>query len=140
MYKILVFFIACFVLQSCNTNAKKEKTEELVMYQPSEMTLLMRQVYEANKVMKTQIIQKDTLLPFSEDFLMIHSAVLTDPSERDSEFDSLAKQFVSYQRDIFSSSLDSTAYYFNQSINTCVTCHETRCTGPIPKIKKLLIH
>jgi len=142
MYKVIGFFIVCLILLSCNLNNKNEKGDDktLMMYQPSEMALLMRQMYEFNKVVKKQIIHKDSLLPFPEEFLTIHSAVLTDPSERDIEFDSLAKQFVYQQKSTFSSSLDSTAYYFNQSVNTCIACHETRCTGPIPKIKKLLIH
>jgi len=141
MYKIIGFFIVCFVLLSCNSNNKKEKVAKtLEMYQPSEMALLMRKMYEANKVVKNQIIRKDTLLPFPEEFLTIHSAVLTDPSERDEEFDSLAKKFINYQKNTFSSNSDSAAYHFNQSINTCIACHETRCTGPIPKIKELLIH
>lgn len=141
MYKIIRLSIVCLVLLSCNSNNKSKKAEDktLIMYQPSEMTLLMRKMYEVNKVVKNQIIQKDILLPFPEEFSTIHSAVLTDPSERNEEFDSLAKQFISYQEATFSSNSDATVYYFNKSVNTCIACHETRCTGSIPKIKKLLI-
>ena len=28
---------------------------------------------------------------------------------------------------------------YNTAINNCLACHKTECTGPIPKIKKLLI-
>ena len=28
---------------------------------------------------------------------------------------------------------------YNAAINNCLGCHKTECTGPIPKIKKLLI-
>ena len=142
MDKIIGLLIICFVLMSCNLTTKKtgvEKTKPL-MYEPSEMAILMRQMYEVNKIAKTQIIGNNTLVSFPENFLTIHSAVLTDSTDRDNEFDSLAAQFVNYQKSVFSSSSDSTVYYFNKSINTCIACHKTRCTGPIPKIKKLLIH
>ncbi len=140
MNKIIGFFIVCFVLLSCNSNNKKEVVDNaLIIYQPSEMTLLMRKMYEVNKVVKNQIINKDSLITFPEEFSTIHSAVLTDPSERDKEFDSLANQFVKDQKATFFSNSDSAKYHFNKSVNTCITCHETRCTGPIPKIKKLLI-
>ncbi len=141
MYKKIRLSIVCLVLLSCNSNNKNKKADDktLIMYQPSEMALLMRKMYEVNKVAKNQIIQKDILLSFPEEFSTIHSATLTDPSERDEEFDSLAKQFISYQKTTFSSNSDSTVYYFNKSVNTCITCHETRCTGSMPKIKKLLI-
>ena len=139
MRKILVLLILFVAFQSCKSKEEKKQAKAPVMYQPSEMAILMRGMYEFNKVVKTQIINKDSILPFPEEFLNIHSAVLTDKFERNVEFDSLSKKYLDYQKAIYTSSSDSTAYYFNQSIQTCVTCHEPRCTGPIPKIKKLLI-
>ena len=29
---------------------------------------------------------------------------------------------------------------YNNAINSCISCHTTECTGPIPRIKKLLIN
>ena len=141
MYKSLCFLFAVLLLIACNNFAKKEKVEEeMQMYESSEMALLMRQMYEFNKLTKTQIINKDSLSSFPEEFVNIHKAIMTDPDERDAEFDSLAVEFIKYQKATFSTKSDSTAYYFNQSVNSCVACHETRCTGPIPKIKKLIIN
>lgn len=139
MRKILVFILLLVAFQSCNLKKENKKTQAPIMYKPSEMALLMRGMYEFNNVLKTQIINKDSLLPFPEEFVNIHSAVLTDKFERNDEFDSLSKKYLLYQKAIYTSRSDSTAYFFNQSIQTCVTCHEPRCTGPIPKIKKLLI-
>jgi len=139
MRKILVFIAILIAFQSCNLKKENKKTQEPIMYKPSEMAILMRGMYEFNNVLKTQIINKGTLLPFPEEFVNIHSAVLTDKFERNNEFDSLSKKFIIYQKAIYTSKSDSIAYFFNQSIQTCVTCHEPRCTGPIPKIKKLLI-
>ncbi|WP_232829159.1 hypothetical protein [Aureibaculum luteum] len=120
---------------------KKEKVgPEMKMYEPSEMALLMRQMYEFNKLTKAQIINRERLSAFPEEFVKIHNAIMTDPDERDSEFDSLAVQFVKFQKATYSTKSDSTAYYFNQSVNSCIACHQTRCTGPIPKIKKLIIN
>lgn len=142
MQKLVPFLFTALFLFSCAKADKKEKVEvkEMQMYEPSEMALLMRQMYEFNKHTKVQIINKDSLLSFPEEFANIHNAIMTDPSERDSEFDSLAVEFVKFQKATFSAKPDSTAYYFNQSVNSCITCHETRCTGPIPKIKKLIIN
>ncbi len=142
MYKIFSVLSICLLLLACNFNAKDKKLtkdKEPLMYKPSEMALLMRKMYEYNKVVKTQILKKDTVLPFPKEFLKIYSATLTDSSDRDTEFDSLAKQFIKYQKRMILVGLDSTVFYYNKSVNTCVSCHETRCTGPIPKIKKLLV-
>ncbi|MET2983935.1 hypothetical protein [Aureibaculum conchae] len=141
MYKWLCFLFVVILLTACNNSAKKEKVEEeMQMYKPSEMALLMRRMYEFNKRTKTQIINKDSLSSFPEEFINIHKAIMTDPDERDAEFDSLAVEFIKYQKATFSTRSDSTAFYFNQSVNSCVACHETRCAGPIPKIKKLMIN
>ena len=141
MHRISYFFTLLFLIASCDTNKKEVKIEEApVMYEASEMALLMRGMYEFNKAARAQIINKDSLLPFPEEFLLIHKAVLTDPSERDKEFDTIAEQFINAQKATFSAKSDSTLYHFNKSVNLCISCHETRCIGPIPKIKKLLIH
>ena len=141
MHKIAYFFTLLYVVLSCDTNKKEVKIEEEpVMYEASEMALLMRGMYELNKATRVQIIKNDSLFPVPEEFLSIHTAVLTDPSERDKEFDSIAEQFINAQKATFSNKSDSTIYHFNKSVNLCIACHETRCTGPIPKIRKLLIH
>ena len=142
MQKFFFLLLPLLLLSSCTKSDKKEKTEEnkMQMYEPSEMTLLMRQMYEFNKRTKLQIINNDSLSNFPEEFVNIHKAVMTDDKLRDAEFDSLAVQFVNYQKATFSTQSDSASYYFNQSVNSCIACHQTRCTGPIPKIKKLIIN
>ena len=134
-------FIVLVVILSCGKSKKEVHIEqEPLMYEPTEMALLMRSMYEFNKATKMQIVNNDSLLPFPEEFLTIHTAILTDPDERTKEFDSLSTQFLKAQKATFSSNSDSTKYHFNRSINLCVSCHETRCVGPIPMIKKLRIN
>ncbi len=141
MKKGIGLLIICMVMLSCNLANKKEQVyQEPVMYKPTEMALLMRKMYEVNNLIKTQIINKDSLLSFPQEFSNIHTAVLTKPSDRDIEFDSLAKVFIDHQRATFSTGSDSLVFHFNKSITACISCHESRCVGPIPKIKKLLIH
>jgi len=141
MQKSLLIFFIFLGLLSCKNGDEKPKVSnaDLQMYEASEMTILMRQMYEVNKVVKNQIVNKDSLLAFPDDFKRIHTAVLTDPSERDDEFNVLATSFIDLQKETLSINSDSIIINYNKSINTCIKCHETRCTGPIPKIKKLLI-
>jgi len=140
MSKTICFLIICLVLQSCISAKEEEKIkQEPLMYEPTEMALLMRKMYEVNKVVRIQIINKDSLLSFPEEFSNIHTAILTDPTDRNKEFDSISKQFLLQQKAAFTSNSDSARTYFNNSINSCITCHETRCVGPLPIIKKLII-
>ena len=134
-------FVIFFLIISCKEKYAVDYTvQEPLMYEPSEMVLLMRQMYEVNKVTKDQLINGKLFMAFPEDFTGIHSLTLTDPSVRDAEFDSLAKVFINHQKATFTvKSNDSAIFHFNESVSSCVACHKTRCTGPIPKIKKLQI-
>ena len=61
MYKSVLLLLTLFILVGCNKTAKNEKNnEEMQLYEPSEMALLMRQMYEFNKLTKSQIINKDS--------------------------------------------------------------------------------
>jgi cytochrome c553 len=140
--KKLLFIIALGFF-ACNTPAEKKaenvKTEELVMYKSSEMALLMREMYIFNEKTKEKIINNEALGEFPENFLNIHSAILTDPADRSSNFEAFSKGFIANQQAVFSKTSTATKEKFNTMVNSCVTCHKTTCIGPIPKIKKLLI-
>lgn len=109
------------------------------MYEPSEMAILMRQMYAYNQTLRQQIINNDTLSPLPKEFVNIHTALMTDETERDSAYQVLAKEFLALQQSLYDKS-DTKKSTFNKSISTCIQCHETRCAGPIPKIKRLLIN
>lgn len=144
MKKILFVIAFSFSFFSCNTpkseNSESVKKEELVMYKSSEMSFLMREMYVFNEKTKVKIVNNEELGEFPENFLNIHLAVLTDPADRNSNFDAFSKGFITNQQAVFSASSKATIEQFNTMVNSCVACHKTTCIGPIPKIKKLLIH
>lgn len=140
-YVVYIGFVL-FVLVGCSTNSKKEVVakEALQMYDPSEMALLMEQMFQENLQLKSAIEQGATLGVFSNDFLNIHKAELTDPEERTDVFEGFSEAFIANQKSIYMVSKGARKEQFNTMVNSCIACHETSCTGPIPKIKKLLIH
>ena len=71
-------------------------------------------------------------------FLKIHSAVMTDPTENDLFFKEEAQRFIASQELIYKDPKNA-KQHFNEGINACVSCHQVKCGGPIPKIKKLYI-
>ena len=142
MRKLTVLIIGSIFFLSCTTTKKetpKNNEEELVMYEFSEMALLMEEMYKANEDLKKKIVNKEAIGEFSDKFLNIHSAVLTNPKHRDANFEIFSKAFVENQQAIFSASPDEVKDQFNLMVNSCVACHKTICSGPIPRIKKLLI-
>lgn len=139
--KSIFFLLISLFLLSCNSEKKEEKKELVFdMYEPSEMSLLMNQMYEINERIKKDIQDGKTPEDFPLEFLKIHTAELSDFKQRNETFESFSKLFVEKQKDIFETASNEDAKKrFNQAINLCISCHKTECTGPIPRIQKLLI-
>lgn len=141
MKNIRLIILLCFISFSCNTSKKEEivKNAELVMYKPSEMALLMNEMYIFNEKTKKKIIKNEDLGEFPTNFLNIHSAILTDPTDRTVGFEGFSQAFLQNYQAVFSANTKDKKEQFNVMVNSCVACHKTTCIGPIPKIKKLLI-
>ncbi len=141
MIKKLSIILLCFIGFSCDSSKKEEivKNSELVLYKPSEMAFLMNEMYIFNEKTKEKIIKNEDLGEFPTNFLNIHSAILTDPTDRTVGFEGFSQAFLLNQQAVFSASTTNKKEQFNVMVNSCVACHKTTCIGPIPKIKKLLI-
>ena len=108
------------------------------MYEMSEMATLMEQMYVDNQRLKERISKGDTIGKFPNHFLDIHKAVMTDETENDAFFKEQAALFIQSQELIYKDPKNA-KIHFNDGVNACIRCHEVKCGGPIPKIKKLYI-
>jgi cytochrome c556 len=137
-YSLIILFLGVFLF-SCNSNKKEVKKEELVMYVPSEMTLLMRELFEFQEKSKKQIKNGELPLDFPEKFKKIHTAELSDQFEHDASFQGFSKAFLKNIEDLGNSTKANVKVNFNTAIQTCIACHKTTCDGPITRIEKLVI-
>lgn len=137
--KNLVFFFVIITFGCKNPPEEIMEKKELVMVETSEMAKLMNEMYAYNESIKQQIIDGKFDNSFPEKFTNIHSAVLTSPSDRDTNFESFSKLFLEAQKAVFESPSEDLTTNYNTAINACISCHEVKCVGPIPRIKKLLI-
>ncbi|WP_347922440.1 hypothetical protein [Pontimicrobium sp. SW4] len=138
-FKNLIYLFVLVVFGCKNTSEEPEKKKELVMVETSEMAQLMNEMYAYNESIKQQIIDGSFDNSFPEKFTNIHSAVLTSPSDRDSNFESFSKLFLEAQKAVFEAPKEDLTTSYNNAINACISCHQVKCIGPIPRIKKLLI-
>ncbi|HLT52293.1 MAG TPA: hypothetical protein VKZ97_00270 [Flavobacteriaceae bacterium] len=144
MTKYLVFVGLFLTFFSCKEEKQEPSTSNETkvynMYKPSEMALLMNQMYEYNLNLKHAILNGETPTEFPLDFLKIHSAEMTKSFERDETFKSFAKLFIETNKQVYNTDSEMPIEErFNNVVNLCISCHQTSCTGPIPRIKKLLI-
>jgi hypothetical protein len=63
---------------------------------------------------------------------------MTDGKDRDAFFEDQAQKFIIAQEQIYKDPKNAIAH-FNKGVDACIQCHQQKCGGPIPKIKKLYI-
>ena len=144
--KKIIILVLIFGLFSCQKKEEKVdeekcspgKEKKLEMYQMSEMAALMEQMYVDNKRVKERIQKGDTIGQFPKHFLKIHTAKFTDETENDVFFKQKAKDYITAQQLLYSNP-EHQKENFNAGVDACLKCHESKCGGPIPRIKKLYI-
>ena len=145
MKNIFILFLSVFFFLGCNIKKEEsvekttESTEEFEMYQMSEMAALMEQMYVDNERLKERILKGDTIGQFPPHFTKIHEAVLTDDTDKDAFFKEQSTKFILAQELIYKDP-ENAKEHFNNGINACIECHQVKCGGPIPRIKKLYIN
>lgn len=140
--RLLFICLLCVLSFSCKKEEKKEQLKEkkeLVMVKPSEMANLMNEMYAFNESIKQQVIEGKLNNNYPEKFNNIHSAVMTDPNDRDETFEAFSKLFLESEQALFEAPKEELVMRYNNAINACIACHTKKCSGPIPRIKKLLI-
>lgn len=138
----MVLILVCF---SCQEKVEEKETEteakpELVMYQPSEMAGLMNAMYAYNLQLKQQIVNGEVPTTMPLDLMRLHSAEMSNGHARTAVWNNFVNVFIESQQSVVDTlSNVQLKERYNAAINNCLACHKTECTGPIPKIKKLII-
>lgn len=117
---------------------KKHQQNEKIVKQ-SEMAALMLAMYSLNLENKSLILAGKNPQKLPKEFYKIHSAKLTDSTDRNASFEAYSEFYLDTYQQLMTSSKDSLISNHNKTINSCIACHQTTCIGPIPRIKKLLI-
>lgn len=134
------FLLIFLLLFSCNSKQEATReSEKLVMAPRSEMALLMNDMFAFNESIKSQVISGELNNSFPIHFNKIETAELTDPTDRNSSFESFSKEFIDKTKLLFEDHDSELKTRYNDVVNACISCHQTTCLGPIPRIKKLLI-
>ena len=133
-----------FVLSHCAQNTEEkpqmEAHEVPAMYQQSELAALMHEVHDLSAQWKIQLENGEELTPVPEWVDNMLSAQATSPEElADGAFESMAKEYLLQLEKLAHASGEDRKIAFNNSIQTCISCHQIYCNGPIPKIKKLAL-
>lgn len=147
MKKLLLIVLTAAFATSCQQKNEKNETvtvkdsvadAKFKMYEMSEMAALMEQMYAYNTQLKERIATNQDLGSYPVAFDKLHTAVLTEASDRDPFFNDQAIKFIEAQKAIYTDPVQAKDN-FNKMVNQCLECHSKKCGGPIPRIKKLII-
>lgn len=147
--KSILAFVCILLLVSCgdkfqtNLTETNKETESAFnnLYQPSEMALLMEDMYNFYKENKDLVIDKKPLGDVPDYFDEIYTAEFTDGFEHNELFRIYSDVFIKNVKLLHNSNTEDKTQLYNDVVNSCVACHKSDigCTGPIPRIQKLLI-
>lgn len=136
-----MFVFSCNEKETKDSDTLKVKdslnSSTFQMYEMSEMAALMEQMYAYNLQLKEQILNQESLGAYPKSFDKLHSAELTDSSDRDAFFNEQVYLFIESQKAIYEA--EEPKKQFNSMVKQCLECHTKKCGGPIPRIKKLII-
>ncbi len=145
MHKFLIVVVV-FGLLGCKdekaTMPSIEKTtstkEPLQMYQLSEMASFMEDMYVEHEKIKEKALQGKAPDTLPYDLTKLHTAQFTDASDDDEAYQRMANVFIEFEKQMVEDP-ENIQEHYNNSVKLCISCHQLKCTGPIPRIKKLLI-
>lgn len=147
----IILFAALFItlsltMISCNDESTEEPvssaeaSNDVNPNGSSELALLMRDMHDAAVAAKAEI-EKGQTPDIQIDFSSLTTAEPTKPQMiAYDEFEPLAASYIASMQALAQAE-DSTqaAQAYTTVVNTCMSCHQVSCKGPIPRIRKLYL-
>ena len=133
-----LFFLLNF---SCSEDQFKKtaSAQSSSISQDSELTLLMREMFDESLKMKKRI-EKGKLPKKVKDFELILTAKATEAKKTESEsYKVFAEEYLKSLEALRNANLGEAKEIFNGMVQSCMNCHVGICPGPMVKIKKLYV-
>lgn len=136
----LLLALLLLVFSACQDNKQVESGKDSILYEASELALVMRSMDEEFKSFKATLSEGNLPSDTMKNHHLMHTARPTNSLEIGEPFYRMAEAFSSQVKKM--EEAETTGQYitaFNSSVDMCVTCHSQYCLGPIARIKKLKI-
>lgn len=149
----VVIYVACnstdnkaVQTQEQSTEAPKDSSDEscsneTTIKDPNNakpMALMMRQLAANADSMKAKLMRGEKVTYEQYPLIRFHLAEPTDPNVLQPQFYENARLFQEAYQELFKHEKEQVKYH-NLVINKCVNCHESYCSGPLKRIRKLYI-
>lgn len=147
IYYLLLVITAVWSVAACNNSpgnkqpANDSLTTETTIKDPNHpkpMALMMRQMAANADSMKAKLLRGESLDSLSFPFIRFYLVEPTDKDVLEPQFFENAKIFQAAHKAVFTHPAEQKKYY-NLMIQACIGCHESYCSGPLKRIRKMPI-
>lgn len=108
---------------------------------PSEMSKLMKQMLQFIQTEKTNVTEGKPAQPFPSQFAKIETAKLTKGKKPSTDHSKYLQGFqaglITYYKNVQTADRKEK---FNLLVNSCITCHQRECPGPVMVIEKNILN
>jgi hypothetical protein len=126
--------ILLFFMFSCSDKEKKQTIID--PNNTSEMALLMRDMFTHLETIKGKIENGESLSLEQLDFEIIHKQKATDESFLKEGLVPMSKEYSLVVKDF---NENPTKNNYKSIVNTCISCHQSLCPGPLERIDNLIL-
>lgn len=159
VFAVLIAFIAITV--ACNNNANVQTKEANVVAdslsndtsascespsstrypnQDKPMALMMRQMADNAQKMKNKLEAGEKIDAAEFPFIRFHLVEPTDPNVLQPQFYENARMFQEAHKALVGAPQNKQKEMYTAYINQCINCHQTYCSGPLKRIRKLVLN
>ncbi len=103
------------------------------------MAKVMRAMYVQASAMHDTIVTGKTFTANVFPVIRFHDQEPTDSTVLTPEFRKKAETYYTAMRELQVQGPDGRKAAFNHLLQTCISCHQENCPGPISKIKRLIL-
>lgn len=133
-----VLILLIVLLSNCSGKEVKSGASRFTMREDSELTLLMRDMYDYYDSLKVNIENGDIPENIKE-FHTVHSAISTEPAKAKSDLYQAMATVYKESADRLKNHKNDIPQAFNLMVDNCMNCHQQMCPGPMVKIEKLYL-
>jgi hypothetical protein len=108
--------------------------------QDKPMALMMRQMADNAQKMKDKVEAGEQIDANEFPFIRFHLVEPTDPNVLQPQFYENARLFQQAHKALMSAPANKQKEMYTAYINQCINCHQTYCSGPLKRIRKLVLN
>ena len=134
--RVLIFIFLSAIVTSCIQQDKEIKQAVLDPNETSEMAILMREMFAQLDVIKSKIEAGEDISHEQLQFVAIHKTETTDESFLT---EGLTSMSIGFDLVVTSFNEDPSESNYKSIVNTCISCHQGMCPGPLERIDNLIL-